>query len=59
MSMLNQVKNISDKDKDILKFVLQGKKILAIKHTRELYGYGLKEAKDYVEELERRWEDSI
>ncbi len=59
ISMLNQANNISNNDKQILKLVLQGKKILAIKHTRELYGYGLKQAKDYVDELERRWENSI
>jgi ribosomal protein L7/L12 len=32
----------------------QGKKILAIKHYREATGAGLKEAKDFVEEVQRR-----
>lgn len=34
----------------------RGKKIEAIKHYRAATGVGLKEAKDYVEELQRRAE---
>jgi ribosomal protein L7/L12 len=48
-----ELDTISDKDIEILRLAEQGKKILAIKRAREIYGYGLKEAKDYVEKLER------
>lgn len=39
----------------ILSLLTQGKKISAIKKTREIYPhFGLKEAKDYVEALENK-----
>jgi ribosomal protein L7/L12 len=36
---------------DVQALLTQGKKIEAIKRVRELTGWGLKEAKDYVEQL--------
>ncbi|WP_037465347.1 ribosomal protein L7/L12 [Shimazuella kribbensis] len=49
-----EIEKVTDKDMEILKLALQGRKILAIKRTREMYGYGLKEAKNHVDELERK-----
>jgi ribosomal protein L7/L12 len=49
-----EIEKATDKDMEILKLALQGRKISAIKRTREMYGYGLKEAKDHVDELERK-----
>jgi ribosomal protein L7/L12 len=45
-------------DAILLDLIQQGKKIEAIKRARELYDYGLAEAKDYVEHLEQK-SDSI
>lgn len=41
-------------DSQVLDAVRRGNKIVAIKRYRELTGLGLKEAKDAVDELERR-----
>lgn len=49
----NNRQSNSDQDREILDLVKQGNKIEAIKRTREFYGFGLKEAKEYVEKLER------
>jgi ribosomal protein L7/L12 len=43
---------VSQKDTEIVQILKQGRKIEAIKRTREIYGYGLKEAKDYVDQLD-------
>jgi hypothetical protein len=40
-------------DDEIINLVTQGKKILAIKRTKEKFGFSLKEAKEYVDELEK------
>ncbi|MCH5583603.1 ribosomal protein L7/L12 [Shimazuella sp. AN120528] len=42
-------------DAQLLELVQEGKKIEAIKRAREKYDLGLKEAKDYVENIERKW----
>ena len=42
-------------DGEIRDLLAQGQKLNAIKRVRELTGMGLKEAKDFVEELERRF----
>jgi ribosomal protein L7/L12 len=42
-------------DAELLRLINDGKKINAIKRYRELTGAGLSEAKDAVEELERRY----
>lgn len=39
-------------DDDVRGYLAQGNKIMAIKHVREATGLGLKEAKDFVEEIE-------
>jgi len=39
---------------EIKRLLMQGKKIEAIKVYREQTGYGLKEAKDYIDALERQ-----
>lgn len=39
---------------EVRAFLAQGNKIMAIKHVREVTGMGLKEAKDFVEEIEGR-----
>lgn len=41
-------------DYEIRRLLAHGNKIQAIKRVRELTGLGLKEAKDYVDALERR-----
>jgi ribosomal protein L7/L12 len=48
-----ELDKISTKDIEIVKLAEQGKKIAAIKRARYIYGFGLKEAKEYVEKLER------
>jgi ribosomal protein L7/L12 len=47
-----------DADREITALVARGSKIEAIKRVRELTGLGLKEAKDYVDALERRMPSS-
>lgn len=39
---------------EIRVYLAQGNKIMAIKHARGVTGMGLKEAKDFVEEIEAR-----
>lgn len=48
------IHSISEEDKEIVNLIQRDRKIEAIKRTREIYGFGLKEAKDYVEDLEER-----
>lgn len=48
------INSISNEDEDIVKLIQQKRKIEAIKRAREIYGFGLKEAKDYVEDLEEK-----
>ncbi|WP_336758406.1 ribosomal protein L7/L12 [Paenibacillus sp. USHLN196] len=43
----------SDLDQELLALIQQGKKIMAIKRLREARGLSLKEAKDYVDSLDR------
>ncbi|MGN7413218.1 ribosomal protein L7/L12 [Paenibacillus sp. SAF-068] len=43
----------TDLDQELLALIQQGKKIMAIKRLREARGLSLKEAKDYVDSLER------
>ncbi|WP_342570156.1 ribosomal protein L7/L12 [Paenibacillus sp. FSL R5-0749] len=43
----------TDLDLELLALIQQGKKIMAIKRLREARGLSLKEAKDYVDSLER------
>ncbi|MEK3702929.1 ribosomal protein L7/L12 [Paenibacillus sp. FSL R7-0198] len=43
----------SDLDQELLTLIQQGKKIMAIKRLREARGLSLKEAKDYVDSLDR------
>ena len=44
----------ADANTEVRALLASGDKIAAIKRVRELTGMGLKEAKDYVEALERR-----
>ncbi len=47
-------KEINDeKRKEILDHLLNGRKIQAIKEIREVTGCGLKESKDFMDELQR------
>jgi ribosomal protein L7/L12 len=48
------IHSISDEDKDIADLIQRDRKIEAIKRAREIYGFGLKEAKDYVEDLSEK-----
>lgn len=48
------IHSISEEDKDIVNLIQRDRKIEAIKRAREIYGFGLKEAKDYVEDLEEK-----
>lgn len=48
------INSVSNEDKDIVRLIQQSRKIEAIKRAREIYDFGLKEAKDYVEDLEDR-----
>ena len=41
-------------DEELIRLIQQGKKIEAIKRVRQREGYGLKEAKDYVDQLDWR-----
>ncbi|MDQ0655894.1 ribosomal protein L7/L12 [Paenibacillus sp. W2I17] len=43
----------TDLDQELLTLIQQGKKIMAIKRLREARGLSLKEAKDYVDSLDR------
>lgn len=43
----------TDLDQELLALIQQGKKIMAIKRLREARGLSLKEAKDYVDSLDR------
>ncbi|MEK4660586.1 ribosomal protein L7/L12 [Priestia sp. FSL H7-0729] len=43
----------TDLDQELLALIQQGKKIMAIKRLREARGLSLKEAKDYVDALDR------
>jgi large subunit ribosomal protein L7/L12 len=43
----------TDLDQELLTLIQQGKKIMAIKQLREARGLSLKEAKDYVDSLDR------
>ncbi|MEO2212692.1 ribosomal protein L7/L12 [Paenibacillus amylolyticus] len=43
----------SDLDQELLTLIQQGEKIMAIKRLREARGLSLKEAKDYVDSLDR------
>ncbi|WP_223199719.1 MULTISPECIES: ribosomal protein L7/L12 [unclassified Paenibacillus] len=43
----------TDLDLELLTLIQQGKKIMAIKRLREARGLSLKEAKDYVDSLDR------
>ncbi len=45
----------SSTDAELMRLINDGKKINAIKRYRELTGVGLSEAKDAVEEIERRY----
>lgn len=40
---------------EIVELIMQRKKINAIKKARELYDFNLKDAKDYVERLEKKY----
>jgi len=44
-------KNLSD---EVIRAVQQGEKVQAIKHYRAETGVGLKEAKEFIEEVQRR-----
>ena len=47
--------NLNDQQKEeILKYLVEGRKIPAIKAYREATGMGLKEAKDVIDEWERK-----
>jgi ribosomal protein L7/L12 len=39
---------------DVVQAIQRGEKILAIKHYREATGAGLREAKEFIEEVQRR-----
>ncbi|GAS82160.1 ribosomal protein L7/L12 [Paenibacillus amylolyticus] len=43
----------TDLDQELIALIQQGKKIMAIKRLREARGLSLKEAKDYVDSLDR------
>lgn len=45
--------DLTELDKELQELAKQGKKIIAIKKAREARNLSLKEAKDYVESLER------
>jgi large subunit ribosomal protein L7/L12 len=49
---MNRQKEI---DLELLELLQQGKKIEAIKRARQRYDFGLKEAKDHVDYLERKF----
>lgn len=44
----------ADVSEEVKAAVQSGQKILAIKHYREATGCGLKEAKEFIEEIQRR-----
>jgi ribosomal protein L7/L12 len=44
--------------RDVVDALQRGNKIQAIKHYREATGIGLKEAKDFIEEVQRRAGDT-
>jgi large subunit ribosomal protein L7/L12 len=50
---MNRVSPQSDLDDKLRMLIASGKRIQAIKEYREASGLGLKEAKDYVDSLER------
>ena len=51
--------DLTDEQKsEIEGYLLQGRKIQAIKAFREYAGLGLKEAKDFIDKLEQRLEDN-
>jgi len=51
-----QFVSMPDNDIKIAEYMLNGQKIEAVKYAREVFGFGLKEAKDYVES--KNWSES-
>ena len=47
--------NLSSLDEELVTLCKNGQKIEAIKHYKEASGLGLKESKDYIEQLEQRY----